>query len=53
MENNKYSNVKNRGSAQVTYRIPELGIRRTFAPGENKQSSYEELEILTYRPGGM
>ena len=50
---NKNCMVKNRGSAQVTYRIPELGIRRSFAPGESKTVSYEELEKLTYRPGGM
>lgn len=49
----KMCNVKNRGASMVVYRIPELGIRRSFAPGEVKSISYDELEKLTYRPGGM
>ena len=36
--------VKNRGSSVVSYRIPEAGIRRSFAPGETKQISAVELE---------
>lgn len=51
--NNKNCIVKNRGAAHVSYRIPEEGIRRSFAPGESKTISYEELEKLTYQPGGM
>lgn len=46
-------NVKNRGASYVTYKIPEDGIRRTFAPGETKRITDEELEKLTYQPGGM
>ena len=46
-------NVKNRSAGIAVYKIPELGIRRSFAPGEVKQISAEELEKLTYRPGGM
>lgn len=49
----KMCKVKNRGASVVVYRIPELGIRRSFAPGETKEIDYEELEKLTYRPGGM
>ena len=45
--------VKNRSAGVAVYKIPELGIRRSFAPGEVKQISAEELEKLTYRPGGM
>ena len=45
--------VKNRGAGFVTYRIPEDGIRRSFAPGEVKQISYEELEKLTFQAGGL
>ena len=48
-----YCNVKNRGASVVVYKIPELNIRRSFAPGETKKISYEELEKLTYQPGGM
>ena len=46
-------NVKNRSAGVATYKIPEMGIRRSFAPGEIKKISAEELEKLTYRPGGM
>lgn len=46
-------NVKNRGASWVTYKIPEDGIRRTFAPGEVKKISDAELEKLTFQPGGM
>jgi hypothetical protein len=46
-------NVKNRSAGVATYKIPELGIRRSFQPGEIKKISSEELEKLTYRPGGM
>lgn len=46
-------NVKNRSAGVATYKIPELGVRRSFQPGEVKQISAEELEKLTYRPGGM
>jgi hypothetical protein len=50
---NKMCRVKNRGAGFVTYRIPEDGIRRSFAPGETKEVSYEELEKLTFQAGGM
>jgi hypothetical protein len=45
--------VKNRSAGVACYKIPDLGIRRSFAPGEIKEISAEELEKLTYRPGGM
>lgn len=44
--------IKNRSAGHVTYLIPEDGIRRTFAPGEAKRVSEEELTKLTYQPGG-
>ena len=46
-------NVKNRGAGFVSYTIPEDGIRRSFAPGETKKLTYEELEKLTFQPGGL
>jgi hypothetical protein len=49
---NKTYNVKNRSASMVVYRIPELGIRREFAPGESKKISYDELEKLSYQAGG-
>ena len=44
--------VKNRSASMVCYRIPEDGIRRTFAPGEVKTIAFAELEKLNYQPGG-
>lgn len=49
---NKIYTVKNRSSNTVIYRIPEDRIRRLFTPGEIKQISHEELEKLSYQPGG-
>lgn len=45
--------VKNRSAGVATYSIPELHVRRRFAPGEVKQISAEELDKLTYQPGGL
>lgn len=53
MSNTVFYNVKNRSAGVATYKIPELGIRRTFQSGEVKKISAEELEKLTYRPGGL
>lgn len=50
---NDICNVKNRSGSHVVYNIPEIGVRRSFAPGEVKKISYEELEKLTYQAGGM
>lgn len=50
---NDFCNVKNRSASIVVYAIPEDGIRRSFAPGETKKISYQELEKLTYQAGGM
>lgn len=48
----KMYNVKNRSASVVVCRIPELGIRKEFAPGETMKMSYDELEKLSYQPGG-
>lgn len=48
----KVTKIKNRSASQVIYTIPELGIRREFAPGETKNIPYEELEKLTWQAGG-
>lgn len=54
MENNtKMCLVKNRSASRIIYRIPEMGIRREFSPTETKKISYEELEKLSYQPGGL
>lgn len=48
----KYYNVKNRSASRVCYAIPEEHIRRTFAPGETKRVTAEELQKLSWQPGG-
>ena len=53
MSDTVFYNVKNRSAGVATYKIPEIGVRRSFQPGEAKKISAEELEKLTYRPGGM
>lgn len=45
-------NVKNRSASRVLYNIPEAGIRREFAPGEVKRITADELEKLSFQPGG-
>lgn len=45
-------NVTNRSASVVIYKIPELNVRREFAPNETKRISYTELEKLSYQPGG-
>jgi hypothetical protein len=45
--------VKNRSAGVVTYSVPELGVKRTFAPGEIKRINFDELQKLSYQPGGM
>ena len=44
--------VVNKDSGVVGYTIPELGIHRNFYAGESKDITFEELERLTYLPGG-
>lgn len=44
--------VKNRGASTVVYKIADKGIRREFKPGQVMQISSEELEELTFQPGG-
>jgi hypothetical protein len=44
--------VKNRGASTIVYKIPDDGIRREFQPGQTLMISSEELEKLTYQPGG-
>lgn len=46
--------VTNRSASRVHYAVPELGIKsRDFSPGETKKIRYEELEGLSFIPGGV
>ena len=53
MNKNTTYKVKNRSAGMVVYRIPEDGIRREFQPGEEKIVRHDELEKLSYQPGGQ
>ena len=46
--------VFNRDNGAVVYSIPEMnGLTRIFQAGETKSVTFEELEKLSYIPGGM
>ena len=44
--------VRNRCTGTVVYSVPDLNIRRDFAPGEIKEIPKNELEALLQKPGG-
>ena len=52
MSEEKFYKVKNRSAGVLVYTLPEIGIRREFAPGEIKKISFEELQKLSYQSGG-
>ena len=53
LDKNLEVHVTNRGRGAVGYTIPEMnGLRRQFQPGETKRLSFEELEKLSWMPGG-
>lgn len=46
--------VQNRNNGIVGYSVPDMNnLRRKFQPNEMKEVSYEELQKLSYTPGGM
>lgn len=48
----KKVNVKNRSAGSVVYHVPDLRVRRDFAPGEIKTVDVDELTQLSYTQGG-
>lgn len=52
MEENTFINVTNRDVGQVGYTLPDRNLHRTFASGETKKIALEELQQLSYVPGG-
>lgn len=52
MDKSKMVKVINKFNGIVGYEVPELGVNRTFYPRESKNISYDELEKLSYLPGG-
>ena len=54
MEQTTRIKVLNRDNGSVVYSIPEMnGLRRVFQSGETKQVTFEELQKLSYIPGGI
>ena len=46
--------VTNRDKGSVGYQIPDLGnLNRQFQSGETKEIAFEELEKLSWIPGGL
>lgn len=52
LENEFIVKMTNRDNGRVGYSIPELGIRRNYAPKETKEVTMRELRSLSYLPGG-
>ena len=53
MDINKKVRVRNRSNSMVVYRVPDMGVRREFAPGETKMIPAEELIALSQKTGGI
>lgn len=53
MDNNKMYKVTNRSSCTVSYQIPDGFGFREFAPGQTLEITFDELEKLSYTPGGQ
>jgi hypothetical protein len=53
MEKSRLVKVINKFSGSVGYEVPDLGVYRNFQPRESKDITIEELEKLSYIPGGL
>ena len=54
MEKSTLIKILNRDNGAVVYEIPEMnGLKRVFQSGEIKEITFEQLEKLSYIPGGM
>ena len=45
--------VVNKYDGTVGYDVPDLQVHRNFYPGEHKDISFDELEKLSFSPGGL
>lgn len=52
IDKNTVVTVVNKFGGTVSYKVPEMGIQRHFYPSESKEITYEELEKLSFSPGG-
>lgn len=54
LDKNEIVKITNRYDGRVGYSIPEMGnLRRSFASGETKEVTMDELRKLSYLPGGQ
>ena len=53
IDRNKEVKVTNRFDGTLGYKIEDLGIKRQYQPNETKIVTFEELEKLSYEPGGQ
>ena len=44
--------VVNKYNGTVGYNVPDLGVHRNFYPNESKDITFDELEKLSFSPGG-
>ena len=52
MNKDKMIEVVNKFGGTVGYKVPDLGVQRNFYPNERKEISFEQLEKLSFAPGG-
>ena len=53
MQKNTKIKIRNRGAGSVGYTIPDMNnFHRKFAAGETKELPFEEVQKLTFIPGG-
>lgn len=45
--------VVNKYNGVVGYSVPDLGVERNFYPGESKDITFNELQRLSFTPGGL
>lgn len=52
IQKDKIVAIKNKYGGMVGYKVEELGINRKFYPNETKEVTFEELQRLSFTPGG-
>ena len=52
IQKDKIVTIKNKYGGMVGYKVEELGINRKFYPNETKEVTFEELQRLSFTPGG-
>ena len=52
IDKNTLVKVINKYNGTVGYDVPDLGVHRNFYPNESKDITFDELERLSFAPGG-